>query len=235
MNPKLVITCEHGGNRVPKQYARLFRGGRRLLESHRGYDPGALELARLFSRRFRAPLVWSTTSRLVVDLNRSPGHARLFSRFTDGLETPARQAILARYYTPYRQRVEALASEIVEGGDEVLHLSVHSFTPELDGQVRNADIGLLYDPARARERQFCERWQLALNALRPGLRVRRNYPYRGVSDGLVTYLRRRFGAQTYTGIELEVNQLWPLGEADAWRALRHDLVQAFLVAAGTPG
>ncbi len=36
----IVITCEHGGNRVPKLYRELFHGQRRLLESHRGYDPG---------------------------------------------------------------------------------------------------------------------------------------------------------------------------------------------------
>ena len=33
----------------------------------------------------------------------------------------------------------------------MIHLSSHSFTPELDGKVRKADIGLIYDPARQRE------------------------------------------------------------------------------------
>jgi hypothetical protein len=47
-------------------------------------------------------------------------------------------------------------------------------------------------------------WTLGLEA--PGLRVRRNYPYRGVADGFTTALRRRFPADLYLGIELEVNQ-----------------------------
>src|ERR1700739_839489 len=37
-----IITCEHGGNRIPVPYRRLFRGQRALLDSHRGYDPGSL-------------------------------------------------------------------------------------------------------------------------------------------------------------------------------------------------
>ena len=69
-----LITCEHGGNRVPAPYRRLFRGRRALLDSHRGYDPGALVMARALAAAFTAPLVTSTVSRLLIDLNRSTGH-----------------------------------------------------------------------------------------------------------------------------------------------------------------
>ena len=36
--------------------------------------------------------------------------------------------------------------------------------------------------------------------------MRRNYPYRGTSDGQVVELRRRFRDGRYLGIELELNQ-----------------------------
>ena len=36
--------------------------------------------------------------------------------------------------------------------------------------------------------------------------MRRNYPYKGVSDSLVTYLRRLHGDASYAGIEVEINQ-----------------------------
>jgi predicted N-formylglutamate amidohydrolase len=39
----LVITCEHGGNRIPKPYRDLFHADQALLSSHRGFDPGALD------------------------------------------------------------------------------------------------------------------------------------------------------------------------------------------------
>ncbi len=225
----LLITCEHGGNEVPEEYASLFRGARRILASHRGFDAGALELAQALAGRLEAQRVFATTTRLLVDLNRSPGHRRLFSEFSRGLDTSAKDAILAKYYTPYRQQVEALVAQAVGHVDRVLHLSVHSFTPILDGEVRHADLGLLYDPSRRREAEFCGRWQETLRMLQPGLRVRRNYPYRGVSDGLVTSLRRRFGAKQYVGIELEVNQRWPLGARQAWCKLQQTLLDSFVL------
>lgn len=39
---RLVITCEHGGNRIPVPYDDPFRTRQAALDSHRGFDPGAL-------------------------------------------------------------------------------------------------------------------------------------------------------------------------------------------------
>ena len=54
--------------------------------------------------------------------------------------------------------IEVLAPEdlraAVAARKQVLHVAVHSFTPVLHGERRNADVGLLYDPARPRERAF---------------------------------------------------------------------------------
>ncbi len=80
-----LITCEHGGNRIPTAYRRLFRGQKALLGSHRGYDPGALVMAKALARALNAPLVSSAVSRLLVDLNRSIGHPQLFSAATRGV------------------------------------------------------------------------------------------------------------------------------------------------------
>ena len=87
-----------------------------------------------------------------------------------------------------------------------MHVAVHSFTPELDGHVRNADIGLLYDSRRPREAALCRRWRAILARMAPDLRVRYNYPYRGNTDGLGTWLRKRHPAERYLGIEIEINQ-----------------------------
>jgi predicted N-formylglutamate amidohydrolase len=220
----ILITCEHGGNRVPARYRPLFKRHREALESHRGYDPGALAIARDLARAFEAELVYSTTSRLLVELNRSPRHPQIFSEATRGQPPEERQTLLQRYYFPYRRQVEAEVARATRGGERVLHISAHSFTPRLNGIERRADVGLLYDPRRAGERRFCLAWKRALESARPGLLVRRNYPYRGYADGLTTHLRRRFAERSYSGIELEVNQKHALGEPHAWRALRALLV-----------
>jgi predicted N-formylglutamate amidohydrolase len=227
---RLLITCEHGGNRVPARYAMLFRGQRKALDSHRGFDPGAIQLAKRFASSFDAPLISSNVSRLVVELNRSLGHPRLFSEFTSVLDDAAKETLLDRYYYPYRNRVETWIADEVARGDFVLHLSVHSFTPELDGQVRTADVGLLYDPARPAERQYCDDWRTALRQHCPHLRVRRNYPYLGTTDGFTTYLRKRFGPHQYAGIELEVNQRFFAAGARVWKPLQHDVIDTFAIA-----
>jgi predicted N-formylglutamate amidohydrolase len=228
----LIITCEHGGNRIPRPYAHLFRGARAVLESHRGYDPGTLELAKLFAARLMAPLFASTTSRLLVELNRSLHHRALFSEFTTGLDPAARRQLVESYYLPHRQAVEDCIAESVRTGRGVMHLSVHSFTPVLNGVTRHGDIGLLYDPLRSGEREFCLAWQRGLQELRPDVRVRRNYPYLGKSDGFTTFLRKRFPDASYAGIELEVNQRWPQGPKSDWRRLQSDLIGSFAEALG---
>jgi predicted N-formylglutamate amidohydrolase len=96
---------------------------------------------------------------------------------------------------------------------------VHSFVPVLRGVKRTADIGLLYDPARRYESAVCTTWKRAFERCDPGLRVRRNYPYLGTADGLTTSLRRRFPADRYVGIELEMNQKLLAGESSSRRRI----------------
>ncbi len=230
MIDSFLITCEHGGNRIPAAYRALFWGSRALLGTHRGYDSGALVMARELARAFKAPLVSSTVSRLLVDLNRSIGHRQLFSAATRGVPAAVREEIVERYYRPYRAQAERLVRQLVARGRRVIHISSHSFTPELRGEMRNADVGLLYHPARRREAALCARWKAALadSALR--LRVRRNYPYEGKHDGLTAYLRRRFPAGAYAGIELEVNQGIVLAGGRRWSALRRELVDSLRAA-----
>ncbi len=220
----LLITCEHGGNRIPARYRPLFAGSEALLQSHRGYDPGALALAREMASALDAPLFFSTTSRLLIELNRSLGHPRLYSDITRGVPPSQRREILENHYLPYRNRVEAHIADAIARGSRVVHVSSHSFTPSLDGEVRNADIGLLYDPARPGEVTLCRRWQLLLEQAAAELKVRRNYPYTGKSDGFTAYLRRRFPAEDYVGIELEINQKHVSKSGQPWRSMRSNLI-----------
>ncbi len=119
-------------------------------------------LARRFSKVFRAPLIASSTSRLLVDLNRSEHHRALYSQITRTLPRDERERILDEHYRPYRDEVFAGVDRLIGMGKHVVHISSHSFVPELDGEVRNADIGLLYDPRRAREAALCDAWATTL-------------------------------------------------------------------------
>jgi predicted N-formylglutamate amidohydrolase len=221
-----IITCEHGGNHVPPDYLPLFRGHEALLDTHRGWDLGALELATQMADAIDAPLFAATTTRLLIDLNRSIGHRQLHSEATRHLPLAARRAIATQYYRPHRDAVEMAVSQRIAAGRRVVHIASHSFTPELHGVVRQADVGFLYDPRRPGERPFVSRWLAALKLLRPDLRLRRNYPYQGKGDGLTALLRKRHAANLYLGMELEVNQRFFETGGPPWTALCADITRA---------
>ncbi len=201
---KFLLTCEHGGNHIPKHFKACFKNRESVLNTHRGFDIGALDMFRALQ-----PLAdysnYSEASRLLIELNRSLHHPNLFSEFTKALPKPEKQQLINNHYLPYRNAVENTIKNWIANGETVLHLSVHSFTPILNGQERQCDVGLLYDSRRIEEKAFCVQFKKALLLENPELNVRFNYPYLGKADGFTTYLRKQFG-KNYLGIELEINQ-----------------------------
>ena len=233
---RLIVGCPHGGNRLPAPYRPLFAGQEPRLRSHQGYDAGALRLARELAAALDAPLFHATVSRLLIDLNRSPRHPGLYSSQTRALPRAIREEIFSGHYLPHRQRVERCVAEAIADGLRVVHIAVHSFTAQLGDEVRDADVGFLYDPSRMPERALCRAWMNALHHRRPALRLRRNYPYIGRSDGFCTWLRRRYAVDDYAGIELEVNQRHVARGSPAWRQLRADIAAALASSVhGDPG
>jgi predicted N-formylglutamate amidohydrolase len=227
----LILSCEHATNHLPDQYRPLLAGCIDQLNTHKGYDPGALEFARLLAATLSSPLFAGSVSRLLVDLNRSlTNHRSPPIQPRDDLSSALKKEILARYYFPFRRQVEEAIEDNLQKEKTVLHLSIHSFTPVLDGAFRTADIGFLYDPNRGREKDFCGKWRAALAAGDAGWRLRRNYPYQGTSDGFVTALRKKFPPQHYLGIELEINQIYPLNRKADWLRLQHQLLESFVEA-----
>jgi predicted N-formylglutamate amidohydrolase len=225
---RLLLTCEHGGNDVPKHLRPLFAGAESALTSHRGLDIGALDLFRTL-RPLAQHSAQETLSRLCVEMNRSLDHPKLFSPWTRHADERQRQWLLERWHA-YRDPVEATVREMLAGGERVVHVSVHSFTPVLEGVERLVDIGLLYDPSRAVERDFCRAWRKELRTALPGLRIRMNQPYKGTADGFTTWLRKRY-LKGYAGVELEVNQCFTRsGRMD--HGLKQGIRKALIAALG---
>jgi len=223
---RLVITCEHGGCEVPRAFTALFSGRQALLASHRGWDAGALELARQIADAFGVPLHAATTTRLLVDLNRSIGHRQLFSVVTRALPRARRTDLVDSVYRPHRQAVEAEIARLIASNRRVIHIASHSFTPTLDGVPRQADVAWLYDPRRPGEVAFARVWMRECARLAPDLRLRRNHPYRGRGDGLTAALRRQHPDAAYVGIELEVNQRFVEQRGTPWKRLKMMLVDS---------
>ena len=207
----VLVSCEHASNRIPARYANLGLG-RAALASHIAWDCGAAIMARLAARRLGCPCHLGRWSRLVVDLNRRPGHPKLIAPRSFGVDVPGNRDLSRHeherrsrlYHASFRERALADIRRIIAARGACMHLSVHSFTPVVAGEVRRADVGLLYDPSRAREKAFAQRLAPLLSGA--GLHVRMNYPYRGTSDGFTTACRSLFPAARYAALEIETNQ-----------------------------
>lgn len=217
----ILITAEHASNAVPARWIHLFEEVPGVLETHRAWDPGSLQLARALAQALDAQLLRGRWSRLLVDLNRSEQHRRRFSEFSTALTQEERRELTESIWRPHWT---AYADFVCASPGRVVHLACHSFTPVLDGKVRTTDIGLLHDPSRPDEDAFCKQFQKAIQARMPELAVHRNRPYRGTSDGLGAWHRGVFDDRKLITLEIELNQRFAAGP-DAVR-LREALVRA---------
>ncbi|MGC3946305.1 MAG: N-formylglutamate amidohydrolase [Chryseolinea sp.] len=198
-----VITCEHAGNSVPERFAHFFSSAAEQLQSHLGWDPGAREIGSFLAEQLQAPFYKCESTRLLVEPNRSLHSESLFSKYVQQLTSEERDEVLNQYYFPHRSAVEHW---VRLSPKPIVHISVHSFTPVFNGVVRDVDVGLLFDPDREGENNFCQVWLEALQDMAPHLRCRFNEPYKGTDDGFTTYLRTKFPDAEYLGIEIEVSQ-----------------------------
>lgn len=207
----VVVTAEHASLKIPDRYRGLGLSTQQR-ESHVAWDEGSKALAREIARRLSAPLVEGVVSRLVIDLNRSLHHKRVIPAVAFGVPVPGNESLSSEerarrielYYEPFRSTAFTEISKGVKSTGRCVHISVHTFTPRLNGVVRPLDVAVLYDPRRKREAEVGER--LAARFAAEGFRVRRNFPFRGVADGHTTGLRRKLSDKAYAGIEIEVNQ-----------------------------
>ena len=203
MKLKVVISCEHASNEVPAAYQSLFNHAEPDLNSHRGWDPGSLPIAEYLGEHLGVdPFVYPYT-RLLIEPNRSLDSEQLFSEYSNPIGTQEKKELVTSYYKPYRETVESQIHAFSKKGP-VLHLGIHTFTPDWNGSKREVDIGVLFDPGRTNEQRYADILVSQLSG--NGFTVRENEPYLGISDGFTTYLRTRFDDALYMGFEIEVSQ-----------------------------
>ena len=111
----LVLICDHASNFIPKQFGGLGLG-KRELESHIAWDPGALPVARRLSKALDATLIESRLSRLLIDCNRPLDAPDLICPVSEMTAVPGnanlsleeRQARVALSWQPFHEAVEQL-------------------------------------------------------------------------------------------------------------------------------
>jgi predicted N-formylglutamate amidohydrolase len=217
----LVLACEHAANAIPPEYADLGLAADHL-DDHIAWDIGAGAVTEELASTLGAAAVLSGASRLLIDCNRAPSDADLILAVSDGVVIPGnagidadeRAARLARYYLPYHAAVDAALQRY----ERAFLLSVHSFTPSLNGQERRFDAGVLFDAFEPLAHR------LAAEVAKAGFTVRMNEPYSGV-DGLIFSARSHGRRHDRYYLELEINN-GLLRSASAARAVARRLAPA---------
>jgi len=145
----VVLVCDHASNRVPARLGTLGLDAVQLAD-HIGWDPGAADVARRLSGSLDAPLVLSGYSRLVIDCNRPLRSAESIPGHSAGVIVPGNQVLsvedreirIKELFLPYHDAIDRLLD--TRSRQPSLLLSIHSFTPVLNGQSRPWQIGVCY-------------------------------------------------------------------------------------------
>lgn len=212
----LLLTCEHARAAVPDGVDLGL--DLRHLATHIAHDRGAFPIAHGLHAQTGAPLHAGRFTRLVVDLNRMEDNPDVIAVESHGVPIPGnaaldeagRRARLEAFHRPWREAVRADAMRLASEG-HCLHLSLHSFDPEVDPPRRAFDTGVLFDPSRAPERDHARVLCDGLGSA--GFSARLNEPFAGTPEGVTSWLRAQIPEARYTGIELEASYAWVADEA----------------------
>ncbi|MBM3565453.1 MAG: N-formylglutamate amidohydrolase [Alphaproteobacteria bacterium] len=148
----ILLVCDHASNRFPAELRQLGLDGE-ALNRHIAHDIGAAEVTRHLSVHLNAPAVLAGYSRLVIDLNRQPGHPSSIVAESDGTPIPGNRAVgeaaraqrVEALFWPYHRALGDLLAKIWRRGRPPILFSVHSFTPRMNGEDRKWHAGVLWN------------------------------------------------------------------------------------------
>jgi predicted N-formylglutamate amidohydrolase len=151
----VLVLCDHASNAVPDEFERLGLDAADLTR-HIGWDPGAGGVARALAAALDCPAILGGSSRLLIDLNRSPDDATLILAESDSTWVPHNLSIddeqradrVARFHAPYHGRIDVHLDGLIAHGVRPLVIAVHSFNPVFAGIERPWPIGVLWKLAR---------------------------------------------------------------------------------------
>lgn len=194
-----LITCEHGGSYIPTEY----------MEHNQSYgnidsrETDALDLAYRIAHHHQVPLFFTPVAREVVDPHKSLKHTQSLQKKQRNSKVD--EQLFEQYYFPYREDMYAWIEKQHKSGDQVIHISIHSFLPASEEKI---SLSYIYDSSRILEKQFCSMWKEKIISFdtEKKYHFRSNFPRKGCASSLISDLRHDFSEELYLGIELEIGQ-----------------------------
>lgn len=215
----LVLLADHARRDLPEEYGDLGLPASEF-DRHIAYDIGVEPLTRRLAELTGAPAVMACFSRLLIDPNRGEDDPTLIRQLYDGTVVPAnypmaeeeRERRLDRFYRPYHDAVGAMiASVAAETGKSPLIVSVHSFTPVMQGTIRPWHAGVLWDLDDRAARPMID-----MLAADPLLTVGDNEPYDGALRGDTMYKHAIVNGFAHALIEVRQDLIAEESGVAAW-------------------
>ena len=148
----ILLVCDHASCRFPQALGDMGLDpfARRC---HLAIDIGAGKLTETLAKSLGVTAVIAQYSRLVVDCNRQLMDPGAFLEYGDGILVPGnrnlsqadKDARADAIYWPYHNAIDDQVKRLSAAGPSPAFISIHSFTPVLNGISRAIQLGVLWD------------------------------------------------------------------------------------------
>ena len=213
----ILLVCDHASRAVPKALGNLGLPAD-AFDSHIASDIGAAEVAKGLAARLDAQAVLAGYSRLVIDVNRPPGHPHSIIPENDGIPIPGNQNLspldrrgrVREVFESYHDAVNRALARLWDRGPAPAILSVHSFSPRFGDKPRPWDIGVLWnrDPRIAVPlMEHLERYDLSVGD---------NEPYSGHDLAYTIDMHGAAAGIANCAIEINQDQIMDRGGVLRW-------------------
>lgn len=182
----LLLIADHACNVLPDEYGTLGLDTSDFRR-HIAYDIGIEQVTRQLASRLDVPAVLCGFSRLLIDPNRGADDPTLIRQLYDHTIIPGNYPLgdeeraqrIERWYRPYHGAIAAMLARVEEKSAAAPFLvSLHSFTPQMQGVTRPWHVGILWD---ADDRAVLPLFEILRRD--PSILVGDNEPYDGALAG----------------------------------------------------
>jgi len=231
----LLLICDHASRVIPKSLNSLGLGSE-VFDLHVAYDIGAANVTRMMADRLNAPAVLAGYSRLLIDINRVPGHPQSIPEISDGIDVPGNQGLnegqqqerAEVFHAPYHNAVTNMLAHLWRIGPAPALFSIHSFTPSIDGEDRKWDIGVLWNRDLRMPVPLIR--MLRENGEKDGekLFVGDNEPYSGRDLAYSIDLHAGAAGLANCAVEIRQDHLETEDEAEHWATMLSDALREIM-------
>lgn len=233
-----LLLGDHAGNLVPERLAQLGLGDADL-ERHIALDLGVSDLGARLAAPLDAPFVEQRYSRLVIDCNRALGSEGSIAATSDGIDIPRNAGLTqaqrderaSKIFVPYHGAISELLATREHDGAMSIIVSLHSFTPQMNGIARPWQMGVLHAGGDSR---FARALLAELQA-EGSLVIGDNEPYR-MDETDYTVPTHAFAAERpYVEIEVRQDELATEAGRVMIAGVLHDALNSAARAIGLAG